>query len=244
MVYCNFWFSSHLKRNSCQQSHFGCQAVKIPAHLGCFPIGLEYFSSSAVGSIAQTASWTPKMPQADNDTAKSQDSSTTRSLPPPSLPRQWFRTPAPIKRLFDTFPLQTLAPNPLPVRSPLNRSRPTLYIFTTPEDAVNGEPSFNPSCLKWQTYLLMSGLEFSTKSSNNHASPSGALPFLLPASIPNNENPLPIPTAKLHKWLADQKLARSEPDSMRYEAYMALLDHRIRRAWVSLAWCLYRSYSS
>ena len=180
------------------------------------------------------------MPRADNDTAKSQAYSTTQSLPPPSLPRQWFRTPAPIRRLFDTFPLQTLAPNPLPVRSPSDRSKPTLYVFSTPQDALTGEPSFNPGCLKWQTYLLMSSLKFSTMSSNNHASPSGALPFLLPASTPNNENPLPFPAGKLQKWLADQKLARLEPDSMRYEAYMSLLDHRIRRAWVSVACCLCR----
>ena len=184
------------------------------------------------------------MPQADNDTAKSQDSSTTQSLPPPSLPRQWFRTPAPIKRLFDTFPLQTLAANPLPFRSPSDRSKPTLYIFSTPDGALTGAPSFNPSCLKWQTYLLMSGLEINTTSSNNHASPSGALPFLLLASTPNNENPLPVPAGKLSKWLADQKLARPEPDSMRYEAYMSLLDHRIRRAWVSLACYLCKSGSN
>lgn len=58
--------------------------------------------------------------------------------------------PAPVKRLFNKFPLVTYPANDLPVRAPRQRQRPQLYIFTTEHGARNAEPSFNPSCLKWQ----------------------------------------------------------------------------------------------
>ncbi|MCJ1483108.1 hypothetical protein MMC06_003274, partial [Schaereria dolodes] len=67
-----------------------------------------------------------------------------------SAKSQWFTTPKPIKRLFDRFPLQTLPANQLPHRAAPSREQNVLYIFTTADSAENGEPSFNPSCLKWQ----------------------------------------------------------------------------------------------
>ncbi|KAI9795991.1 MAG: hypothetical protein M1833_006567 [Piccolia ochrophora] len=117
--------------------------------------------------------------------------------PPPRRPlRDLFTIPAPLKQLFDRFPLLTYAPNPLPLRSPAASDLPTLYIFTTPSDAERGLPSFNPSCLKWQTYLKLCNLPFRTQPSTNHASPTGALPFLLPSrslSSPSAAAP-PIPS--------------------------------------------------
>jgi hypothetical protein len=58
--------------------------------------------------------------------------------------------PAPLQRLFDSFPLTTYPPNELPVRSPAPSRLPTLHVFISERDALKGSPSFNPSCLKWQ----------------------------------------------------------------------------------------------
>lgn len=62
----------------------------------------------------------------------------------------FFTVPAPIKRLFDRFPLTTYPPNDLPQRSPSRRHDNQLYVFSDAKSARNGRPSFNPQCLKWQ----------------------------------------------------------------------------------------------
>ncbi|KAL8826704.1 MAG: hypothetical protein Q9191_003629 [Dirinaria sp. TL-2023a] len=65
--------------------------------------------------------------------------------------KSWLTTPAPIKRLFDNFPLLTYPANDLPPQAPVSHSEHALYIFTTASSsATSGAPSFNPSCLKWQ----------------------------------------------------------------------------------------------
>lgn len=64
--------------------------------------------------------------------------------------RNLFALPAPLKRIFDQFPLVTYDANELPERAPKARDEHVLHIFTTQEDAVRGRPSFNPGCLKWQ----------------------------------------------------------------------------------------------
>ncbi|KAF2489644.1 hypothetical protein BU16DRAFT_471240 [Lophium mytilinum] len=154
---------------------------------------------------------------------------TTRS----PLKSSIFTVPAPIKRLFDRFPLTTYPANELPARSPRKRDQNVLYIFATPLEAIQGSPSYNPSCLKWQTYLKFSDVDFLLVASNNHASPSGALPFLLPSTHDAGKSVSPIPSAKLQKWALEKGSRKvEEPDDMRYEAYLSLLDHRIRRAWL------------
>ena len=78
----------------------------------------------------------------------------------PQTSSQWFTTPHSIRRLFDKFPLRIYPVNELPQRSPQNRDRHTLWIFTTDKGAQLGAPSFNPGCLKWQaslTYCPMLG---------------------------------------------------------------------------------------
>lgn len=62
--------------------------------------------------------------------------------------------PSAIKVLFDKVPLVTYDTNPLPARSSKSSKRPRLYVFSTPEDAAAGRPSFNPTCLKWQVCIL------------------------------------------------------------------------------------------
>jgi metaxin len=86
-----------------------------------------------------------------------------------------------------------------------------------------------------QAYLKFSKINFQIASANNHASPSGALPFIIPASPEPYTHIQPVPSGKLQRWaMNNSKKAIEEPGDLRYEAYLALLDHRIRRAWVCL----------
>lgn len=64
--------------------------------------------------------------------------------------REFFSVPAPIKRIFDRFPLTTYPPNDLPERTGTNAQGNRLFIFTDATNARRGRPSFNPQCLKWQ----------------------------------------------------------------------------------------------
>ncbi|KAI9705145.1 MAG: hypothetical protein M1836_006928 [Candelina mexicana] len=146
-----------------------------------------------------------------------------------------FKIPAPVRRLFDQFPFVTYPSNDLPRRSPVRRDTPSLYIFTTSTGARDGAPSFNPSCLKWQAYLRFAGVDFHTISSNNHASPTGALPFLLPSrsSSTVSNPPLPIPSNKLQKWVHERTRLPEDPSSLKYAPYLSLVDHKIRNAWLS-----------
>ena len=84
-----------------------------------------------------------------------------------------------------------------------------------------------------QAYLKFMGIKFATFPSNNHASPTGALPFLLPTAS-DSPNESPIPSNKLQQWALKKSSLREEPSNMRYQVYMSLLDHRIRLAWVRL----------
>lgn len=70
--------------------------------------------------------------------------------------------------------------------------------------------------------------------SSNHASPTGILPFLLPAASFDQPLPAPIPSSKLAKWIDGQQTtdSRSEQNDMRFTAYSSLVDHRIRAAWL------------
>ncbi|KAI8932162.1 hypothetical protein NX059_011045 [Plenodomus lindquistii] len=147
--------------------------------------------------------------------------------------RSIFDVPAPIKQLFDQFPLLTYSANDVPHRAPQQRDAHVLYVFTTERGALKGAPSFNPACLKWQTYLKFSKIPFRMASSNNHASPSGSLPFLLPSSPEPYKQTQPVPSAKLQRWaMNNSEKAMEESGDLRYEAYLSLLDHRIRRAWL------------
>ncbi|PLB43533.1 putative mitochondrial outer membrane protein [Aspergillus steynii IBT 23096] len=148
-----------------------------------------------------------------------------------SRARDYFSIPAPIKRIFDQFPLVTLPPNDLPQRTGTSRRGNSLFVFTDAAGARRGRPSFNPQCLKWQAYLKFVGIDFDIVTSNNHASPTGALPFLLPAqSLQANA---PIPSNKLQKWAIEQVHCEEEQQlDVRFEVYASLLDHRIRNAWL------------
>jgi hypothetical protein len=66
-----------------------------------------------------------------------------------------FRIPAPLKRIFDKFPLVQYDGNELPLRAPKDKSQHVLHVFTTDKDAREGKPSFNPGCLKWQVWTMV-----------------------------------------------------------------------------------------
>ncbi|EME50122.1 hypothetical protein DOTSEDRAFT_85352 [Dothistroma septosporum NZE10] len=144
--------------------------------------------------------------------------------------RSIWSLPPPVKRVFDKFPLVTYEANELPARAPKKRQKHVLHVFTTKEDAESGRPSFNPGCLKWQTYLRFAGLELETVVSSNHASPTGVLPFLQPATPATD----PVAGNKMRKWLEAREEVRGikEPEDVRYKVYMSLLDHRVRKAWL------------
>ncbi|KAL9093397.1 MAG: hypothetical protein Q9159_000251 [Coniocarpon cinnabarinum] len=87
-------------------------------------------------------------------------------------------TPAPLRRLFDHFPLHTYPANTLPLGADATHTRlkrtNILYVFGSA-----GRLSLHPTCLRYQALLVLAGIPFETATSNNHASPSGALPFLV-----------------------------------------------------------------
>lgn len=68
-----------------------------------------------------------------------------------------FRIPAPLKRVFDKFPLVQYDENELPLRATKDKSQHVLHVFTTDKDAREGKPSFNPGCLKWQVWTMDNG---------------------------------------------------------------------------------------
>lgn len=168
--------------------------------------------------------------------------------------------PRPLQRVFDSVPLVTYSANDLPYRVPTNGSSssslPTLHVFTTDQDAAKGWPSFNPSCLKWQTYLRFAGISHNLTPSTNHASPTGALPFLLPPlpSVPDQRlDPrplLPIPSSRLltyasrHSTTTTTDKTKNSPEDpnedgtennahpQKQQAYQSLLDTPIRNAWL------------
>ncbi|KAB5525692.1 hypothetical protein GE09DRAFT_478347 [Coniochaeta sp. 2T2.1] len=169
--------------------------------------------------------------------------------------RPWMPPiPAPLQRLFDHFPLKTYPPNDLPARSPRPSALPTLYVFASEEDAAAGRPSFNPSCLKWQTLLRLSQTPHLLQPSTNHASPTGSLPFLLPP-IPSTSPtttttttlpPRPIPSTRLESYILTSTTSPSPSSllitptpslppetALRQEPYLSLLTSPIRAAWLT-----------
>ncbi|KAI9664351.1 MAG: hypothetical protein M1831_002284 [Alyxoria varia] len=142
-----------------------------------------------------------------------------------------------MKRLFDRFPLVTYPPNESPVRpkqhSTTFENEDVLFVFCTEEDARNGGPSFNPGCLRWQTYLKFNKIPFRIRPSNNHASPSGALPFLLSASQNSSqrESP-PITTNQFATQFQIPSPAATQDTGPQAALHLTLLNHPIRLSYL------------
>ena len=71
--------------------------------------------------------------------------------------RSIFSLPAPVKRVFDKFPLREYEREELPERARrvvegigARTGGNVLHVFASEEDAKLGRPSWNPGCLKWQ----------------------------------------------------------------------------------------------
>ncbi len=164
--------------------------------------------------------------------------------------------PTAIRSLFKSFPLAVHPAEALPARvADTDSTLPRLYVFTHERDAVLGLPSYNPSCLKWQvcyfafvqilssdeegtanakwvqTILKIANIDFQLVPSSNHASPSGALPFLiLPSSTPTA---VPLTGEKIARFAKEHAPSVNLDDpSPRIDAYQALIAHSVRPAWV------------
>ncbi|KIV88022.1 hypothetical protein PV10_09198 [Exophiala mesophila] len=171
----------------------------------------------------------------------SKQSQSSNSMKKPSQPQpaqapspsSWFTLPHPLRRVFDRFPLVTYPANLLPQRSSKQGNENVLYIFQKLDPKSRDAPSYNPSCLKWQAYLKFHGIPLKTRPSNNHASPTGSLPFLLPASTSSDPHrPVsPIPANRIARWVVSQG-GKEDPLIWRQDAYAALIDHNIRSAWL------------
>ncbi|KAI9167713.1 Metaxin-1 [Paramyrothecium foliicola] len=166
---------------------------------------------------------------------------TTAAAASPAEPRGFFAVPAPVRELFKLFPLHVYPAEPLPLRaadlaSPSSQ-RPRLFVFSNAVDARDGRPSYNPSCLKWQcttqTILRVAGVDVELVPSNNHASPSGALPFLLPSSPTSYAAVSPLTSSKIGRYAQDHAQDRLRDESHpRLQAYQSLLTQNIRPAWL------------
>ena len=169
--------------------------------------------------------------QAMNATGSSDQQPSKQHSQRVASPRQtssWFSLPTPIRQIFNAFPLISYSENQLPQHTSRSRDDNALHIFTLNQE----ELSPNPACLKWQAYLLVKGIPFRKISSNNHASPSGALPFVLPAEKSKNvPQPQAIPSSKIQRW-AESQGTKDEQLDIRLEAYMSLIDQNIRNAWL------------
>ncbi|KAF1982445.1 hypothetical protein K402DRAFT_466745 [Aulographum hederae CBS 113979] len=185
-----------------------------------------------------------------------------QTKPPPHRPSPYFTIPPPLKRIFDAFPLLTYPAYSLPYRSPRRRDEHALFVFATEEGAREGKPSFNPGCLRWQTYLKFKGVGFRVVRSCNHASPSGVLPFVIPAGGRGSDGAETVTAGGLGRWGREQGTRRrkgvgekekeaedgskgeaeqgekvkehefEERQDVRFEMYMSLIDTRIRCAWL------------
>ncbi|KAE9963520.1 hypothetical protein EG328_011323 [Venturia inaequalis] len=155
---------------------------------------------------------TPTPPQTTNPTTNTTTNTNTNRTPP-SRPSQFWTIPAPLKRLFDRFPLVTYGENGIPGGG--------VGVFGGGVKVLGGEE-------KEEAYLVFRGIKFHVVPSNNHASFPATLPLL--ASHPDAGPPFVqpvIPAASLEKWAR-----KSEPMGMREDVYMSLVEGPIRRAWL------------
>ncbi|KAK0387186.1 hypothetical protein NLU13_5499 [Sarocladium strictum] len=166
----------------------------------------------------------------------------TAATPTTSSSQSIFTIPQPIRSLFNRFPLQTYPPNSLPsspsstAASPSEATAsPTLYIFASPSQPLSS-PSPNPTCLKLQTYLLAAGVQHTCVSSTNHASPSGALPFLLLPGENSSSSRKPLTGGKIVEYAKqnarDAALLGDAEEHPKIEAYRSLISQAIRPAWL------------
>ena len=158
-----------------------------------------------------------------NDTLPPTETTATNT----SRPRSVFALPVPIRRLFDKFPLSTYSENVLPQRATRLRGTNSFYMFVFKDMTL----SPNPACLKWQIFLVTQGITIQTVPSNNHASPSGALPFLLQSPKKKDIQSQAIVSSKMQRWVENQ-CANNEMPPSQLDVYTSLIDTNLRSAWL------------
>ncbi|POR36987.1 Uncharacterized protein TPAR_02812, partial [Tolypocladium paradoxum] len=89
-----------------------------------------------------------------------------------------------------------------------------------------------------QTYLRIARVDVDLVPSNNHASPSGSLPFLLPSSADARPD-VPLTGSKIARYAQDRcSQDLHDISSPRLEVYLALLTQSIRPAWLHALYIL------
>ncbi|EFX04567.1 mitochondrial outer membrane protein [Grosmannia clavigera kw1407] len=208
---------------------------------------LFHLEEAPISSVQKLPAVSPSVAMSSTAASASAGASSSYTIFPP--------IPAPLQRLFDLVPLVTYPANALPDEAPDDEPEeaavapPTLFVFSSASDAARGRPSFNPTCLKWQTYLRLAGVAVRLEPSTNHASPSGALPFLQPPRRRGQTAARPVSAHELQaytKRMAEEtaRLPSSGQDDSRALAYQALLDTCIRRAWLHAVYLHEKSGSS
>ncbi|KTW26239.1 uncharacterized protein T551_03539 [Pneumocystis jirovecii RU7] len=105
-----------------------------------------------------------------------------------------IHAPPIVARLFEKFPC--IQYPSLQVNSPIDTSRHHLFVAYEPH-TPHGAPSYDLESLRWQTFLLLTGIPHIVLSASPHASPSGTLPFFVAAS--NTQNTQSILQANIHE---------------------------------------------
>jgi metaxin len=170
----------------------------------------------------------------------------------------------PLLHIYKLFPLKTLPPAALSTRccsappaaapalddpaGPERKRDPAaaaaapvqLYVFSDAAAARASRPSINPSCLRAQVILALAGVPVTLVPSSNHASPSGSLPFLVPAATASNPDPQPISTETgiIEHAAEFGTFGDNDDDDSKTcppppaQPYQALVDGPIRCAWL------------
>ncbi|CAG8615628.1 37126_t:CDS:2 [Gigaspora margarita] len=142
---------------------------------------------------------------------------------------------------------QFLSNFPLKIHRPLYKNRellgPTLYIWGP--GWKTQETSFDQDCLKWQTYLKFSGIDFDVRNANEPLiSPSGKLPvFIFPTGEVLVED-------RLKDYVDNHKTGKvgeiiDERHQAECQAFIALADTKLRNALLYTLWCdpVYEPYA-
>ncbi|KAG4303790.1 hypothetical protein PORY_002815 [Pneumocystis oryctolagi] len=90
-----------------------------------------------------------------------------------------IRAPTIISRLFEKFPL--IQYESLKIKPPIDTTRHQLFVAYGP-NTPQGTPSHDLESLRWQTFLLLTGIPHTVIPASPYASPSGTLPFFIVAS--------------------------------------------------------------
>ncbi|KAG4303624.1 hypothetical protein PCANB_000044 [Pneumocystis canis] len=139
--------------------------------------------------------------------------------------------PAIITKLFDLFPWIRYAS--LDIRSPIDTTRHQLFIAHK-DDTLLNSPSYDLESLRWQTYFILADIPHNVFRASPHASPSGTLPFFVPAGVASSAYALSSTAfqtwltqhgIELHPFINQPSLA-ADADS-----YLSLIENTLYDAW-------------